>query len=788
MIEYYLGNFHNHRGIYMAPTEQTKSDIKQTVAEVYNDFISKVENNPRVKKDIEDIKRAYKMAYDAHTDQLRKSGEPYIIHPILVSTILLELGMDSESVVAGLLHDTIEDTVYTYEDIEQAFGTTVAKLVNGVTKLLKIEYKKDGVKNQNLQAENYRKMFLAMADDVRIIVIKMADRLHNMRTLNYMTAEKQKRKAQETMDIYAPLALRLGISRVRNELEDLCFKYLEPQAYHDLAEKVQKKQTQRQSMIDEMVRELDEQIKNSSFMEVHNCDFDIKGRPKHFFSIYKKMKTKDMSLEQIYDLFAVRIIVDTEMQCYGILGAIHEKYKPLPDRFKDYISVPKSNGYKSLHTTVIGKNGEPFEIQIRTKDMHRIAEYGIAAHWKYKDKPNTQVDMASDEAKLGVISSGIKRILELQEELSQNINDNDEEYLEELKTELDIYKGSIYCYTPNGDVIEIKAGSTPVDFAYAIHSAIGNTMVGAKVNGLIVTFEHRLSTGDRVEILTSRNSVGPKAEWLTFVQTSQARNRIKNALKSQNQEENHDIGKELLEVESEKRKYDIDDLLSAKSKIYILSRYNYTDWDLFLAAVGRRAISEEQVIKHLIAYKDREDERIRKLELKNMDISSSGFDVSSLITQPKQRNKSKSGVVIQGLGDVGVRFSRCCSPLPGDEIVGYITRGRGVSVHRTDCVNVITMPDDEKARMIDTYWELKDATVRNKYSVELSIEGDDSAGLLVTISTIINDHRINITNMNVRANGTIATIITTLDVESKEQVDKLCDRIQSLKEVHSIKR
>ena len=772
----------------MTPTEPIKSTVSEIVEEVYNQFIEKIQNNPRVKKDLNDIKRAYKMSYDAHADQLRKSGEPYIIHPVHVSMILLDLGMDSESIIAGLLHDTIEDTVYTYEDIEEAFGTTVAKLVNGVTKLLQIEYKKDGIRNQNLQAENYRKMFLAMADDVRIIVIKMADRLHNMRTLNYMTAEKQKRKAQETMDIYAPLALRLGISRVRNELEDLSFKYLEPEAYNDLAEKIKRKQIQRQNMIDDMVIELEEKIKKSSFMEVYDCEFDIKGRPKHFFSIYKKMKTKKMSLDQIYDLFAVRIIIDTEMQCYGILGVIHEKYRPLPDRFKDYIAVPKSNGYKSLHTTIIGKKGEPFEIQIRTKDMHLVAEYGIAAHWKYKDKPNTQVDMASDEAKLGVISSGMKRILDLQEELSKNTHTNDEEYLEELKTELDIYKGSIYCYTPNGDVIEIKAGSTPVDFAYAIHSAIGNTMVGAKVNGAIVTIDHKLSTGDRVEILTSRNSVGPKAEWLTFVQTTQARNRIKSALKSQNQDENHDIGKELLEKESEKRKYDINDLLTQKSKLYILSRYNYTEWDLFLAAVGRRAISEEQVIKHLISAKEREDERIRKIELKNIDISSSGIDLSTLITQPKQRNKSKSGVVIQGLGDVGVRFSKCCSPLPGDEIVGYITRGRGVSVHRTDCINVITMPDDEKNRMIDTYWELKNETNRNKYSVELSIEGDDSAGLLVNISTIINDHRINITNMNVRADGTQAIIIVTLDVESKDQVDKLCERILGLKEVHSIKR
>ena len=751
----------------------------KTVEGVYKEFIEKLKNN-RLEKDLPYIEQAYEMAYNAHKDQKRKSGEPYIVHPVCVSIILCELGMDTESIIAGLLHDTIEDTSYTYEDIEQAFGEVVAKIVMGVTKLLKIEYKKEGAKNEELQAENYRKMFLATAGDLRILLIKMADRLHNMRTLNYMTPEKQRQKAQETMDIYAPLALRLGISKIRNELEDLSFRYLNPEAYYALAEKIQKKQNQRQILITDMVRELDEKIKASTFMETHSCTFEIDGRPKHFFSIYKKMKSKNLKLEQVYDLFAVRILVDTVMQCYGILGTIHESYNPIPNLFKDYIAVAKSNGYQSIHTTIIGINGEPFEIQIRTKDMHQVAEYGVAAHWKYKEKPNTIVNPESEEAKL---NSSVRKILELQKELSDN-----EEYLAELITELDIYKGSIYCYTPLGDVIELKEGSTPVDFAYAIHSAVGNNMVGAKVNGAIVTFDHKLATGDRIEIIQSGNSSGPKAEWLNFVQTSQARNRIRAYLKQIGKAEHLALGKEYLENEAKKRKVNLEDILSEDRKKYILDRYNYTEWELFLAAVGRRSINEEQVIKRIITHKDKEEERIRRIELQNVNINDANLDLSSIIGPVKQRKKSKSGVIIQGLGDIAVRFSKCCSPLPGDEIIGFITRGRGITVHRTDCKNIIHLPGDEKNRLREVYWDTDHAEKSANYSVDLTIEADDQAGMLVGISGIMLESKTNIRNLIVNANGQDAVIKCTLDVESKEHLDRLCQRLLGMKEIHNIKR
>ena len=749
--------------------------------ELYKNFLDKVRKN-HMENDIPLIKKAIEMAYDAHKDQRRKSGEPYIIHPICVSVILCDLGMDTESLIAGLLHDTIEDTSYTYNDIKENFGEVVAKLVLGVTKLLKIEYKKEGTKNQSLQAENYRKMFLATAGDIRIIFIKMADRLHNMRTLNYMTPEKQRQKAQETMDIYAPLALRLGVSKIRNELEDLSFRYLEPNEYYDLADKIKKKQTLRQTLVDEMVLDLEQKIKKSTFMETHDCNFEIDGRPKHFFSIYKKMKVKNLQFEQIYDLFALRIMVDTVMQCYGILGVIHENYNPIPDRFKDYISVAKSNGYQSIHTTIIGITGEPFEIQIRTKEMHQVAEYGIAAHWKYKEKPDTKVDVTNDEVK---IINNVRKILNLQNELAES---NDEDYLEELKTELDIYIGSIYCYTPRGEVIELKEGSTPVDFAYAIHSAVGNTMVGAKVNSLIVPFDYKLATGDRIEIITSRNSSGPKSEWLNYAKTSQARNRIKACLKQLSKAEHMARGKELLETEAQRHKQNFLQLLEGSKKEFILNKYNYIEWDLFLAAVGRRSIKEEQVIKRLILEKEREEERQKKLSLLNTNITDANLDLDSIIKVTKSKRKSKSGVIVQGLGDIGVRFSKCCTPLPGDEIIGFITRGRGVSVHRTDCQNIINLPTDEKNRLIETQWDISQVNKDTRYSVELNIVAEDKAGILVDITKAISEFKINIKSFSVRTDGQNAVITCILYVESKDHVDKLCNKLLTLREVNSIKR
>ena len=759
----------------------TEAIETKEVQHLYDKLINKVKDHHK-KIDIDAIKKAFFMSYDAHKHQKRKSGEPYIIHPLFVAIILCDLGMDTETLVAGLLHDIIEDTTYTYADIKSDFNEEIANLVMGVTKLLKIEYKKDGSKKQNTLAENYRRMFLATASDIRIIIIKMADRLHNMRTLEYMTEEKQRQKAQETLDIYAPLALRLGISTLRNELEDLSFRYLEPEAYRNLADKIRKKQTQRQKLIDEMIIELDEKIRNSSFIKTFPCEFKIEGRPKHFFSIHKKMKDKQLQLEQIYDLFAVRIMVTTDMECYGIFGVIHEHYKPMPGRIKDYIAHSKSNGYQSLHTTIIGLNGEPFEIQIRTKEMHEYAEYGIAAHWKYKERPNTKLDPNSEDAKF----LGIRSILDLQREMPE---DDDEEYLEALKTDLDIYTNSVYVYTPRGDVVELRDGATPVDFAYAIHSAVGNTMVGAKVNNIIVPFEHKLRTGDRVEVLTSRNSKGPKPEWLNFVKTSQAKNRIRASLKELSKTEHHAIGKELLEAEANKNKTTLVTLLTEARKQYILNKYNYIEWDSFLSAVGRRSIKEEQVIKRLILEKQREEDKLKKYEIKDISVNDSNINLSHIITPLQPRQKSKSGIVIQGLGDVDVRFSKCCTPIPGDDIIGFITRGRGVSVHRTDCKNIIYLPNDEKNRLLETMWDIEKTTNKStKYTVEIRIIAEDKIGVVLDISNILNDFRINIKNLNVSGNGSIANILCGIAVDSKEQLDKLCNRILKIKEVIEVNR
>ena len=739
------------------------------------------------------VDKAYRMAFDAHKSQKRKNGEPYIVHPIAVAIILAELRLDTETIIAGLLHDVIEDTHYTYEDIQENFSTEVADLVQGVTKLLQqqVGYAKGSNEKtadekqlikQKIQAETYRKMFVSMAKDIRVIIIKIADRLHNMRTLDYMSAEKQKQKAQETLDIYAPLALRMGIGKIRNELEDLCLKYLKPDIYHSLSEKIHQKQTLRQKLVDEMVEDLRKLIQGYDLPnKIEN--FSIEGRPKHFFSIYKKMLNKNVEIEEIYDLFAVRIMVDTSIQCYEVLGIIHDAYTPIHQRFKDYISLPKSNHYQSIHTTIMGVRGEPFEIQIRTYEMHQIAEHGIAAHWKYKEAPNTKVSSEDERY------NHLRKMLDWQRNLTEAIDDDDE-YIKELKTDLDIYKSSIYCYTPQGDIIELKEDSTPVDFAYAIHSAVGNTMVGAKVNSAMVPFEHKLKMGDRVEIVTSRNSTGPKAEWLNFVQTSQARNRIRNWLKKETKGEYLIKGTELLEAEAVKRKVDLQELLTEESKSYLLHRYNYIDWDGFVAAVGRRSIKEEQVLQRLIDEKEKLDERTKKLKLLNLNLSDATDELAELvkINPYKNRKKSKSGVIVQGLGGVEARFSKCCTPLPGDEIIGFITRGRGVSVHRTDCKNIIHLSNDDKNRLIETVWDIGlEKTV--KYSVDLMIDGADRAGLIVDISTLLLNDKIYVKNLHARPlHDNKALINLTVEIDSKEQLDRISGKILSLKDVHAIRR
>ncbi len=727
--------------------------------EMYDELIKKISlYHPA--KSFPIVDKAYNLAVIAHKDQFRKSGEPYIIHPLAVAILLAELELDLESIVAGILHDVIEDTEYTYENIVSMFSEEVAELVNGVTKLEKIEY----TSKEEEQAENYRKMFLAMAKDIRVILIKIADRLHNMRTLKFQSEKKQREKAQETLDIYAPLAHRLGISKLRYDLEDLSFKYLDPEAYYDLADKISRKQSERQAFIDKIVAQID------GLLIKNNIHGRTEGRPKHFFSIYKKMKSQNKSMDQIYDLFAVRVIVNNQHDCYEVLGIVHEAFKPVPGRFKDYIGMPKANHYQSLHTTMISPEGDPFEVQIRTWDMHRTAEYGIAAHWKYKQGDTGQVDPDSEEAKL----SWLRQILEWQREMSDN-----KEYLHALKVDLDVFKDHVYCFTPKGDVISLVSGATPVDYAYAIHSAVGNKMVGARVNGKIVNFDHVLKTGDQVEVLTSQNSKGPSADWLKLAKTTQARNKINQWFKRINKDENIIKGKDLLEKEAKKKNLNLSELLNDKRQKAVLNRFNFVDWDSMCAAIGHGGLKESQVINKL------HDDYISEIErnVQNIEIPISTKDHTAT------DRKKKSGIVVKGVGDISVRFSRCCTPVPGDEIVGFVTRGRGVSIHRTDCINIMNMDEIERSRFIEAEWQLPEkGSAGIHYTAELKLLCDEKMGLLFDISRVITEERISVKSMSARTQNAEAVFNLGIEIASREELDRLCNRMLKLAGVHEIVR
>ena len=632
--------------------------------------------------DISMIEKAYHVADEAHKGQVRKSGEAYIIHPLCVAIILAELELDKETIVAGLLHDVVEDTVMTVEEITEEFGAEVALLVDGVTKLGQLAYDADKVE---VQAENLRKMFLAMAKDIRVILIKLADRLHNMRTLKYMTPEKQKEKARETMDIYAPIAQRLGISKIKIELDDLSLKYLEPEAYYDLVEKV----ALRKSVRDDYVQQLVGEVKKS--IEAAGIKADIEGRAKHFFSIYKKMKNQGKTIDQIYDLFAIRIIVESVKDCYAALGVIHEMYKPIPGRFKDYIAMPKPNMYQSLHTTLIGPTGQPFEIQIRTYEMHRTAEYGIAAHWKYKEASDGKNVQNQEEEKL----SWLRQILEWQRDMSDN-----REFMSLLKSDLDLFSDTVFCFTPTGDVKNLPNGSTPVDFAYSIHSAVGNKMIGAKVNGKLVPIDYVIQNGDRIEILTSQNSKGPSRDWLNIVKSTQAKNKINQWFRSELKEENIVKGKELIAQYCKTKNINLSDINKPEYQSKILHKYGFHDWNACLATLGHGGLKEGQIVNRML-------EEYHK----DHPIQMTDADVLEAVAENKEKAaatpvvRSKSGIIVKGLYDVAVHFSKCCSPVPGDEIVGFVTRGRGVSIHRTDCINIINLSDMERARLIDAEWQ-----------------------------------------------------------------------------------
>ena len=714
------------------------------------------------------IEKAYKIARDAHEGQVRKSGEPYIIHPLCVAIILADLELDKETIVAGLLHDVVEDTVMTIDEITEEFGAEVALLVDGVTKLGQLNYSADKVE---VQAENLRKMFLAMAKDIRVILIKLADRLHNMRTLKYMPEHKQKEKARETMDIYAPIAQRLGISKVKIELDDLSLKYLKPDVYYDLVEKINLKKSEREKFVDRIVGEVSEQIKKSG---IHG---QIDGRVKHFFSIYKKMVNQDKTLDQIYDLFAVRIIVDSLKDCYACLGIIHEMYKPVPGRFKDYIAMPKPNMYQSLHTTLIGPNGQPFEIQIRTFEMHRIAEYGIAAHWKYKEASNHggKVSVSEqEEAKM----SWLRQILEWQRDMSDN-----KEFLSLLKNDLDLFSESVYCFTPAGDVKNLPNGSTPIDFAYNVHSAVGNKMVGARVNNKLVPIDYVIKNGDRVEIITSQNSKGPSRDWLKVVKSTQAKNKINQWFKQELKEDNILKGKEMLTQYAKLKGLILSNLTKHKYTEGVMKKYGFRDWDSVLAAVGHGGLKEGQVINKL-------------LELYNKDHKNEITDeeVFAAIEENKEKQqhmpkKSTNGILVKGIHDVSVRFSKCCNPIPGDEIVGYITRGRGVTIHRTDCINVLNMSTAERERLMDAEWQTEGNGGGESYIAEIKIFADDRTGLIGDVSKVFTERKTNIVSMNTsKSKKGLSSMIVSFEVKCKEELNSLIEKIRQIESVVDIER
>ena len=746
----------------MIPTEDFVSP-----ATLYEELLASIRKyHPSA--DVSMVEKAYRIADKAHAGQVRKSGEAYIIHPLYVAIILAELEMDKETIVAGLLHDVVEDTVMTDEQIKEEFGEEVALLVDGVTKLGQLSYDGDKIE---VQAENLRKMFLAMAKDIRVIIIKLADRLHNMRTLKYMKPEKQKEKARETMDIYAPIAQRLGISKIKIELEDLSLKYLEPDAYYDLVEKV----AQRKSARDEYVQSLVDEV--SKYIKEAGIQATIMGRAKHFFSIYKKMVNQHKTLDQIYDLFAIRIIVKDVKDCYAALGVIHEKYKPIPGRFKDYIAMPKPNMYQSLHTTLIGPNGQPFEIQIRTEEMHRTSEYGIAAHWKYKEAANGG-GISGEEEKL----SWLRQILEWQQDMSDN-----KEFMSLLKSDLDLFSDTVFCFTPRGDVKNLPRGSTPIDFAYNIHSAVGNKMIGAKVNGRLVPIDYKIRNGDRIEILTSQNSKGPSHDWLNLVKSTQAKNKINQWFRSEFKEENIQKGKELLHNYCRSKSINLSDISKPEYQVKVQRKYGFRDWDSVLAAVGHGGLKEAQIVNRMLEEYRKDhiaaltDEEILELNSENKE----------KVAVPKAKERSKSGIIVKGLTDVAVHFSKCCGPVPGDEIVGFVTRGRGVSIHRTDCINIIQLPESERVRLIEAEWQqgAAEEAMGGRYLAEIKIICNNRTGLLVDISRVFTEKEIDIDSINSRTSKKgIATISVQFHTKGKDEMTALMDKIRMIESVIDIKR
>ncbi|MDO4485774.1 MAG: bifunctional (p)ppGpp synthetase/guanosine-3',5'-bis(diphosphate) 3'-pyrophosphohydrolase [Bacillota bacterium] len=712
------------------------------------------------KYDIELIGRAYDVAEEMHRGQLRKSGEPYLIHPMAVAEILADLGMDEETIIAGLLHDVVEDTPYTSEELASDFSDEVELLVDGVTKLgsLKFESKEER------QAENLRKMFLAMSKDIRVLIIKLSDRLHNLRTINYMTHDKIIEKCRETLDIYAPLAARLGIYAMKMELEDIALKFLEPEAYYDLAEQVSQRKGEREDAINNVV----EKIRGS--LEEIDIKFDIYGRSKHFYSIYKKMKYQHKNLDEIFDLMAVRIIVDSIRDCYAVLGLVHTMWTPIPGRFKDYIAMPKPNMYQSLHTTVMGESGKPFEIQIRTYEMHRIAEYGIAAHWKYKEG----ITSDKEEVKL----SWLRQALEWQKDVK-----DPKEFMESLK--MDLFSSQVFVFTPQGDVIELPAGSTPLDFAFKIHSDVGCKCVGAKVNGKMVTIDHILENGDIIEIITSPNAAGPSIDWLKIAKSSSARNKIRQWLKKENKTDNIDKGKDLIDKYIRKKGYDPRTLLKNAYINKAVKELNFKNTDELYTQLSNGGSIQTKVTNLLLKYDAEtraEEAEKEKTLLENLNEMSEKTQKRAQHDRNRHKTEDSSGVVVEGVDNLMIRIARCCSPVPGDEIIGFITKGRGISVHRTDCDNLKSLPESERARCIKVSWDTQKPD--RSFNAEISLIAKDQKGMLSNISKVCEDMDVHIAGLNAKADkDETVKINLTLAIQDKIQMEKIC---RSLKNVPGI--